>query len=276
MYKPSEIQKFFKNTKTFPKKSLSQNFLIDKNIIKKIINSSKLQKDDLILEIGPGLGALTKELLSKNIKILAVEKDKKFSNYLKSLKNPKLEIFEEDFLKFPLKKEISKRLTTKKHAKVLSNLPYNISTPIIIKLLQNSFLFSKITLTLQYELAKRITAKENSKEFGSITVFVNFYSHPKLLFKISKNSFFPKPKVSSAVIQLNIKKDIPYQDAEEFHKFTQKTFQKRRKKLTTSLKEEFELEEIKKAFSSLKIDINSRPENLSFLQFYKLFKLLKF
>jgi 16S rRNA (adenine1518-N6/adenine1519-N6)-dimethyltransferase len=276
VYKPSEIQKFFKNAKTFPKKSLSQNFLIDKNIIKKIINSSNIQKDDLILEIGPGLGALTKEFLSKNIKILAIEKDKKFSNYLKNLKNPKLEIFEEDFLKFPLKKEISKRLTTKKHAKVLANLPYNISTPIIIKLLQNSFLFSKITLTLQYELAKRITAKENSKEFGSITVFVNFYSQPKLLFKISPNSFFPKPKVTSAVIQLNIKKDIPYQDAEEFHKFTRKTFQKRRKKLTTSLKEEFELEEIKKAFSTLKIDINSRPENLSFLQFYKLFKLLKF
>jgi 16S rRNA (adenine1518-N6/adenine1519-N6)-dimethyltransferase len=276
VYKPSEIQNFLKKTKTFPKKSLSQNFLIDKNIIKKIINSNKIQKDDLILEIGPGLGALTKELLLKNIKILAIEKDKNFANYLKTLKNPKLEIFEDDFLKFPLKKELLKRLKKNKHAKAVSNLPYNISTPIITKLLQNSFLFSQITLTLQYELAKRITAKENSKEFGAITVFVNFYSHPKFLFKISKNSFFPKPKITSAVIQLNIKKEIPYKDAEEFHKFTRKAFQKRRKKLTTSLKEEFDLEKIKKAFFDLKIDINSRPENLNFSQFYNLFKLLEF
>ena len=267
--KPSSLYEFLKKTNTKPIKRLSQNFLIDKNIIKKIVDAADIKPNDLVLEIGPGPGALTHEILSKKAKIIAVEKDKTFAKSL----NKNIEVYEDDFLTFPLKEIFQKK---NKKAKVIANLPYHIASPIIAKLLHHHDLFSDMTLMVQYEMAQRLISDKNSKNYGSFTIFVNFYSTVKFLFEISPNSFLPRPKVKSAIIQLKInKKPSSDIDKKKFHLFVQSSFGQRRKKLTTSLKKSYDIEKVKNAFLDLNIDINSRPENLSMKEFYHLFKKLE-
>jgi 16S rRNA (adenine1518-N6/adenine1519-N6)-dimethyltransferase len=271
--KISSLLVFLNQLQAFPSKRLSQNFLIDKNIIKKIVAKAEVKEDDIVLEIGPGPGALTREIIKRCKNVIAVEKDKKFADYLsKNEKN--LTLFEGDFLQFPLREFFSKKNCK---AKVIANLPYHIASPIIAKLLENYDLFSEITIMVQYEMAKRLISTKDCKNYSAFTIFINFYAEPKLLFEISPNCFFPRPKVRSAIIQLKIKKPLSDIDREKFHLFVQKTFQQRRKKLTTSLKniltpdlrESLNFESILK---ELQIDPNARPENLSLEEFYLLFK----
>lgn len=251
LYKPKDLIALLKNLKISPKKSLSQNFLIDQNIIKKILKIADIQKDDVLLEIGPGAGALTQALCKKG-NVIAIEKDKTFAKHIRSLG---IEVYEKDFLSFPLEK------ITKKKIKVISNIPYHISSPIIVKLLKNYKKIEKMILMLQYEFAKRIVAKKNTKDYSAFSLFVNFYANPKIEFKVSKNSFFPKPKVSSCIVSFEIKKNIPNIEKEAFHRFVQKAFSKRRKKISSFLKME-----IPKELQNL------RPENLSLEDFLYLFK----
>lgn len=270
---PSALLEFLNEVKAKPLKCLSQNFLIDKNIIKKIVDAASLQPDDLILEIGPGPGALTEMMAKIAKKIIAVEKDKIFANQL-LLKMANVFVYEADFLKFPFEKLL---VDEKKKAKVVANLPYHIASPIIAKLLQKSELFSEMTFMIQYEMAKRLISKPNSKDYGAFTLFTNFYSTPKLLFEISPNSFFPRPKVKSAIIQLKIKETPSDIDKNDFHQFVQKNFQHRRKKLSTNLKNILETKNFSKSFieeifSEISINPDARPESLSleeFIRFYK-------
>ena len=271
---PSSLLPFLKEIGAKPLKSLSQNFLIDKNIIKKIVASANVSKDDVILEIGPGPGALTNAIASDCQNIIAVEKDKAFAKHLS--KDTRITVYEDDFLKFPLREVLSKY---NKKAKVIANLPYSIASPIIAKLLQHHDLFSEITIMVQYEMAKRLTSENNSKNYSAFTVFINFYSDIKFLFEISPNCFFPKPKVKSAIIQLKIKTPPTDIDTSKFHLFVQKAFQKRRKKIANCLKEfclseNISSEQMENVLSKLGIKPNARPENLSCNDFYILYKNL--
>ena len=308
LYKPSKLIALLKNLNKLPKKSLSQNFLIDGNILKKIIKTAQIQTGDTVLEIGPGPGSLTLALLNsqnqKNntkskdqsalpIKVIAVEKDKIFAQHLQDLKLDHLTVIEDDFLKTDLKKLFfdvttkklkpeKKAATTKKtidnnqnKIKVVANLPYNITTPILFKLLENYQLFSSLTIMVQKEVAQRIVAFPKTKAYSSLTLFVKTYADPKLAFNVSPTSFYPQPSVKSAVVFFKLKKPfLKGSELKQWHQFVHRSFQQRRKKLTSSLKFFFPKEKIEQALTDLKLSLNSRPEELAFDQFFSLFKKL--
>lgn len=268
LYKPSELILFLSESNIKPKKSLSQNFLIDGNIVRKIIQTAKVEPGDIVLEIGPGPGSLTEALLQAQATVIAVEKDTVFAEKLKrfsSLGN--LQIHSEDFLKFPLDS-----LPSEKKIKVIANLPYHITTPILAYLFSNSHLFSSITVMVQKEVGQRMCAKPNTKEYGSLSLFLNFFSTPLYAFSVSHNSFFPKPKIDSAVIHLTI--NTPRNlDHKAFFIIARKSFTMKRKMLTSSLKEFYSKDVIEKALIKLNLSPNARPSELScenWIDFYNL------
>lgn len=251
MYRPSELRAFLDKLGIRPKRGLSQNFLIDGNIIRKIIHFADVTKDDLVVEIGPGPGALTKALLEAGAEVIAVEKDKTFAAHLP--KHEHLEVFYDDFLDFPLEKHLRKK------AKVVANLPYNITTPILSKLVPLHDKISSITVMVQKEVADRFVAKPGSKDYSSLTLFLNFYCKSILGFTVAPTCFYPRPKVHSAVVQL-IPHPPPYVSSEEkFFKLVRKAFQKRRKMLR----------------ASIQVDDTRRPEDLTLNDFLRLFEQIE-
>lgn len=277
LYQPSKLLALLESLGKMPSKSLSQNFLIDGNILKKIIQTAQIQPGDLVLEIGPGPGSLTLALLDAGAKVIAVEKDIVFAKYLKEQKLDNLEVLAEDFLKTDLQELTSlfQKNALKNKIKVVANLPYNITTPILLKLLRHYSLFSSLTVMMQKEVAERIVAPAKNKTYGSLTLFINTYATSKLAFKVSANSFYPPPKVQSAVVCFSLKKPpLKDQDLENWHNFVHKTFQQRRKKLTSSLQAFYPKETIEKALADLNLNPNSRPEELAFDEFLDLFKII--
>ncbi|MBI5346155.1 MAG: ribosomal RNA small subunit methyltransferase A [Chlamydiae bacterium] len=176
-----------------------------------------------------------------------------------------------DFLELDLDMVLKQHLKNCRLIKVVANLPYNITTPIIVKLL-NSSLISSITIMVQKEVAHRIVAKKNSKDYSAFTLFVNYYAEPKLMFEVSKNCFYPKPKVDSAIVQLTLKKSLPNIDKEKFHELVRKAFHQRRKMLTSSLKEYCDGNLLKQALQDLNLKQTTRPEDLGLDQFITLFE----
>ena len=269
LYRLSVLRSLFHKWKVFPKRSLSQNFLIDQNIIKKIIKLADIGPNDKILEIGPGIGTLTEALLNNKAQVIAIEKDKTFASKLKeTLNKNNLQVFEKDFLTFPLKDILEKNM------KVVSNPPYSVLTPILEKLFDHCDFFSTITLNVQYELAQRMLAKKNDKNYSSFSVFIQFYTHCKQAFKISPSSFYPKPKVQSSVIQLTFHKLYKLQDRKSFHLFVQKAFQQKRKKIINSLKKSFSKKEIEKALIMRKLPLDARAQNLDIEDYLFIFQHL--
>jgi 16S rRNA (adenine1518-N6/adenine1519-N6)-dimethyltransferase len=244
----SELIPFLKSIEAAPRKALSQNFLIDPNIGQKIIDLAQVKEGDTVLEIGPGPGALTTLLLKTGAKVIAVEMDRAFAKSLSRLQNGKLSIFETDFLKFPMH-------YLPPNFKVVANLPYHITTPILEKLFAAPF--SSLTVMVQKELATRCHAKAGTKDFSSLSLYVQFHSKIHGSFNVSSQSFYPKPKVDSTVIRLD---KIPTCATNPFPLIHQ-GFQKRRKMLSSSLKRP--KEKIKEALSSLGIRIDARAEMLT-------------
>lgn len=253
-----------------PKKALSQNFLIDGNIIRKIVKEGQIGPEDLILEIGPGPGCLTEILLETGAKVIAVEKDFTLAAALKRLKGD-LQVFCEDILQFPLENYFSEA----KKGKVIANLPYNIATAILTKLVVKNHLLSRIIVMVQEEVARRITAKPGSKDYGSLTLFLNYYSSPRYAFKVSRNCFFPVPNVESAIVELVLKAPTDLDiDEDRFFHFVRTAFAQRRKMLKSSLKKLYPLEKIEEGLSGIGISSQVRPEELSLEEFIHLFKRL--
>jgi len=255
----SELIPFLKSIQASPKKSLSQNFLIDPNIIQKIVELAEVGPEDPVLEIGPGPGALTKKLLEKGASVTAVELDRAFAQSLQRLQNGKLSIFENDFLKFPMD-------TMAADIKVVANLPYHITTPILEKLFASPF--SSITIMVQKEVGVRMMANPGTKDFGSLSLFVQFYSKVHSAFNVPASCFYPKPKVDSTVIRLDA---TPIPDTNPFH-IIHPAFQQRRKMITSSL--QFPKEEIRSALSAVGARIDARPEMLSLNQWIEFAKQL--
>ena len=270
LYKPSELIQFLSKLNIKPKKGLSQNFLIDKNIVDKFIFSLNLTKDDIILEIGPGPGVLTNQILPLSKQVIAIEKDNVFSKNLESQQINNLKIINADFLKLNL----NSITNAAQKIKVISSLPYHLTSPIIVKLLTNHFLFSSISLMIQKEVAQRITALPNSKTYSCFSVFVNYYANVKIISYVSKNSFLPKPKVDSAIIRLDIKHNFENINNEEFHNFVRLAFSQRRKKVVTCLSSLFEKNKTIPILEELNLTQNARAENLSLDNFLFLYKKL--
>ena len=206
IYKPSELRTFLNQLGIKPKKGLSQNFLIDGNIVRKIVAAANVVPGDVVLEIGPGPGSLTQALLEAGADVLAVEMDSTLAEALERLQTPekKLQIFCLDILNFSLQKNLLPLLKNGKKAKVIANLPYHLTTPILAMLIPHHLIFSSLTLMVQEEVGRRFTALPNTSEYSSFTVFLQFYSVPVYAFTVSRNCFYPVPKVDSAVVSLNL------------------------------------------------------------------------
>lgn len=223
---PSELKQFLNALGRRPKKGLSQNFLIDGNILKKVLKVANVSAGDSILEIGPGPGAWTEAFLCQKAHVIAVEKDEVYAEALKRFAN--VEVFAEDILRFSLENVPEK-------TKVISNLPFQLTAPILTRLAPRHDLFSTLTFLIQEEVARRITAVPNTKEYSSLTLFLNFYADVSYEFKVSKRCFFPQPKVDCAVVTLRLHPPPSNIDPSHFFPFVQKAFQQRRKMIKNTL-----------------------------------------
>ena len=218
-------------------KSLGQNFLIDDNVIESIVEAAQVGSNDLIIEIGPGLGTLTSRLLQKAKKVIAVELDNRMINILNDRFSlyENFELINEDILKVNLQELINKNKI--QNVKVVANLPYYITTPIIMKLLEDKLQIESITVMVQKEVAKRLTAKPGDKLSGAITYSVNYYCNPEEIIIVPNSSFIPEPEVESEVIKLKLRREpaVKIENEELFFKFIKASFMQRRKTLINGL-----------------------------------------
>ncbi len=254
-------------------KNLGQNFLIDENVIKNIIQVAEIDKNDLVIEIGPGLGTLTSKLLEKAGKVIAIELDKKMVTIL----TDRFALYEnfflinEDVLQVDLNKIIKEEKIANGNVKIVANLPYYITTPIIMKLLEEKLNIESITVMIQKEVADRLTELPGGKNTGAITYCVYYYAQAQQVLLVPNTSFIPIPKVNSEVIKLNIRKEPPIkiQDEKEFFKIIKASFMQRRKTLINGLSNAgiCSKEKIKEILYSLELSENIRGENLSIEQF---------
>ena len=250
--------------KVKPLKRFGQNYLHDKNIIKKIVREIDPKPDDIIMEIGPGHGALTEHIYGKTKVFIAIEIDKRVIDDLGS-RFPNLTLIQSDFLKIDLR---LLQNSEKKPIRIIGNIPYNITSPIIFLAINNSDLIEDMVFTVQEEVAKRMIAKKGTKDYGILAVLLKYFSKTKLCFKVSPNAFFPKPKVTSAVVHIILKKlNSRMNEHQTFIKNEQRTFinivkasfGNRRKTLKNSLSNSI-FREIN--FSGADIDLSLRAEQL--------------
>lgn len=262
----SRLRYFLNSERIRPKKSLSQNFLVDSNIIAKMIDRAEVTEGDYILEIGPGVGAITEGLVRAGARVLVVEKDPTLARTLHRLEA--VEVFEGDILEFPFER-------LKQKAKVISNLPFHLTGPILTRLLPRNDLFTSLTVILQKEVARRMIALPHTADYGSLTVFLNFYSTVHYAFPVSHHCFYPKPDVDAAVMTLNLHQK-PYVDSEkEFFLLMRTAFQQRRKMVRNSLRKYCESQDIAKVLEQIGIDVNARAENLSLESFLAIYRSLQ-
>ncbi|MBA2727408.1 MAG: ribosomal RNA small subunit methyltransferase A [Parachlamydiaceae bacterium] len=276
MYRPSDLHGFLTGIGRTPKKSLSQNFLIDGNIIRKIIKASGIAPGDKVLEIGPGPGSLTEALLDAGAAVIAVEMDNVLAKELERFKGPtrQLEIFCEDIMTFLQEDRLKTLLKPGEKLKVVANLPYHLTTPIVEKLVLNPEQCISITVMVQEEVARRFTASSKSKEYGSFTLFLEFYCLPHYVFSVGRNCFFPAPKVDSAVVRLDLKPAEQVTNVEDFFKLTRTSFGQRRKMLRGSLKELYTSEKVTHALEQIGCNVLARPEELTLREFIKFYEFL--
>ena len=251
------------------KKSLGQNFLVDQNIIKMIINSGAI-KDRVVLEIGPGTGNLTKAILKeKPRKLFVVEKDNQLSKLLNEIFKDQITIINNDILKLDEKKIFDKKLV------VFGNLPFNISTEILCKWIVNidndNFWFDELVLMFQKEVADRITAKFNTSNYGRLAIISNWKLVVKKICDIAPNSFSPKPKVDSTLLYFKPKHNFfKINDPKNLEKITRIFFNHKRKMIKKPYNQIFNANN--KIAEKLNINLNLRPQNIDFLTYYKLTK----
>lgn len=260
-------------------KSLGQNFLINEEVVNGIVDASNITKEDLVIEIGPGLGTLTEELLQRAGRVIAIELDDRMIKILKDrfIAYNNFEIINEDVLKVNLAEliNLNKKEYNLKNAKIVANLPYYITTPIIMKLLEEELDIESITVMIQKEVADRLIAIPGEKYSGAITYCVYYYAESDCVMVVENNSFIPEPEVQSEVIKLNIRKKpaIDLKNKDLFFKIIKASFMQRRKTLINSLvngKIFSNKDEAKIIFDELGFDLNVRGENLSMQDFANL------
>ncbi len=260
-------------------KSLGQNFLIREEVVQAIIDSSQIEKEDLVIEIGPGLGTLTKFLLEKAGKVICIELDKKMVSILEDrfLLYENFELLNQDVLKVDLKKliENERKNANIQNVKIVANLPYYITTPIIMKLLEEELPLESITVMIQKEVADRLIAIPGEKDTGAITYSVYYHAQPQGVLEVSNNSFIPEPEVTSKVIKLNIRKEpiVEVEKKELMFKIIKCAFMQRRKTLLNVLVNTNVFESKEEGIQTLEklgLDKNIRPEKLKLEDYAKI------
>ncbi len=251
------------------KRPFGQHFLFDPNILKKIVRCSGLLPDDTVVEIGPGTGSLTKVLSSSAKKVIAIEFDKKLTGRLKENLSSRdnVEVVTADALKFPYD-------TIQGNFRVVANIPYYITTPLIFKILEFRKKVPSMTLLMQKEVAKRIVAAPGGKEYGVLSIALQMYTKPELKFTVSRKSFSPPPEVNSAVVHFEVSPFPLFKVHDEtlFRDIVKSAFSQRRKTLLNSLKK---FQGIRDSLVRAGIDPGLRPENLTIENFARLANTLK-
>lgn len=252
------------------KKSLGQNFLISEEIVNNIVEVAGVTNEDTIIEIGPGLGTLTSKLAENAKEVIAIELDdsmitvltERFSLY------DNVKLIHADVLKTDLKELIK----DKSGVKVVANLPYYITTPIVMKLLEENLEIEQITVMVQKEVGERFTAMPNGKEYGAITVSINYYTEPIIAIDVPRENFDPVPDVDSCVVNLKVRKErVKLKNEKNFFKVIKAAFSQRRKNIGNSLMGVGKSkQEVKAMLDELEIDSNLRAENLPLETFVKI------
>lgn len=261
-YSPKIMQEKL-NDKNFGfKKKFGQNFIVDENIINAIINKSDINDKCLVIEIGPGAGSLTYKLGLKAKNVLCYEIDTTLEEILKdnlaNLNN--IEIIFKDFLKTDVKKDLEKYDYDKLY--VIANLPYYITTPIITKIIEDELPVDKIVVMVQKEVGDRLKAKPGTREYGSLSVYINYYFEVSKLLDVSRNVFIPKPNVDSVVVELKKKELIHVNNSQLFFKLVRDSFAQKRKTLRNNLKD-YNLNKIEEILKKYNFDLSVRAEQLS-------------
>jgi 16S rRNA (adenine1518-N6/adenine1519-N6)-dimethyltransferase len=249
-----------------PRKALGQNYLTDENICRNIVDSFEVKPDDIIVELGAGQGAITKYIIQHTNNLTVVEIDNTNCKILKENFHG-LRILNEDILDISFS-DIVNEFNTNKKLRVIGNIPYNITSPILFKLIENRQYIQDAQIMIQEEVARRLTAKPNTKDYGILSVFMQVYSKPRLLFKVSSNCFYPKPKVDSRIISLVFTDELTKQIPDEFffRRFVRAAFSTRRKTLRNSLKHiDINVNEL-----GVDFDFNRRAESLDVNEFISL------
>ncbi|WP_034600666.1 16S rRNA (adenine(1518)-N(6)/adenine(1519)-N(6))-dimethyltransferase RsmA [Clostridiisalibacter paucivorans] len=278
LYSPKVIKELLQNHGFRFSKSLGQNFLIDGNIIDKICDGAKITEKDNILEIGPGIGTLTQELCNRADKVVAIEIDKRLIPILEDTLSPydNLDIINDDILNIDLIGLVKNRFHNSE-VKVVANLPYYITTPIIIKLLEDRVKLDSIVVMVQKEVAQRMNASPGGKDYGALSVAVQYYCEPEIIVNVPKTVFMPMPNVDSAVIALKVHRSprVSVDDEVLFFKIVKTAFGKRRKTLSNSLSTGglgIEKKDIVRILEKLNIDPKRRAETLDIEDFAKITK----
>ena len=262
-YSPNKMNQLLNNHNFSFKKKFGQNFIIDENIIDKIVDSSKIDSDTMVIEIGPGAGSLTYKLCEKSKNVLCYEIDttvkdilnenlKKYNNY---------EIKYQDFLKSNVNEDIKKY--NYKKLNVVANLPYYITTPIITKIIEDNIPVDKLVIMVQKEVGDRFKATVGTKDYNSLTIYLNHYFDINKVMTVSKNVFLPKPRIDSMVLEFNKKKNLPHIKNEKlFFKLVRDSFTQKRKTLRNNLKN-YDLEKIENVLKEYNMDLSVRAEQIS-------------
>ena len=253
----------YKHTEIAVKKKFGQNFLTDRNICRKIVQKARVEKNDRVLEIGPGFGALTGAILEAVPNFTAVEKDRALAAFIRR-EFPSVRVIEDDFLTINLPE-----LAVGGPLKIMGNIPYSITSPILFKLLDNRKHIVSETLMMQHEVARRLVAGPNTKEYGILAVQLQTFCEVFYLFKVSRKVFRPKPEVDSAVVSIIPRKTPMDGDEEEFRMFVRTAFGQRRKTIQNNLRKSYDLSMVAST------DLSRRAESLSIEEFHSLFRELR-
>jgi 16S rRNA (adenine1518-N6/adenine1519-N6)-dimethyltransferase len=247
-----------------PLKRFGQNYLQDQNIINKIVDEINPQPDDVLIEIGPGQGSLTEKILNRNVKLTAIEIDKRVIEDLQ-IRLPKLNLVQNDFMDYVLSNHCK---NPDQKLRIFGNIPYNITSPILFKLFENNTIVNDAVFMVQEEVAKRMAAKIGSKDYGILSVLLSYFGKVKIAFKVSPNVFYPKPKVYSAVIHIYFNPErVDGSFNSTFKSIVKSSFGNRRKTLKNSLSNSI-FGSVD--FSGCGLDISLRAEQLNLDDFIKL------
>lgn len=276
------VNRLMKEYNLMPRKKWGQNFLVDANIVRKIVKLSPIEKDDYIVEIGPGLGALTRELALNSRGVMAVDIDTSLKEPLKKI----LEGFDNtriifaDIMELDIEEKLKEVFNLEKvpEYKVCANIPYNITTPIIFKLLEECPNLTSATLMMQKEVAERILALPGNKDYGLLTVMTAYNAQTDFLLDVSRNCFYPKPEVDSRVIRITPLKEkrVQVKDETRFKNLVKKAFQMRRKTILNVCSAFYRLDkqDIRRKLEQAGVMPDSRPEDLTIEQFALIADLL--
>lgn len=258
-----------------PKRSLGQNFLIDDNIARNIVRDLRLRESDVVVEIGPGRGALTTHLAGRVRRLVLVEIDARIVGELRKRfsASPSVTVLHNDFLDLDLH---GLRDESEAPLRIVGNIPYHLTSPILFKVFDNAGSTSDLTVMVQREVARRIVANPGSREYGILSVLSLFHAAPEILFDVSPNCFRPKPKVTSSVVRLTMREArTTVSEAELFRTIVRTAFGKRRKTLRNSLKYlPFAEAVVEQITGDLRFPLDSRPEQLSVAEFLRLSRLI--